>query len=463
VEAYRTGRTTPEEIARRFIEAHRDSESQDPPLRAFIAVSPEDLLEQAQVATHRYRHGNPLGPLDGVPVAVKDEADQAFYPTTLGTSFLGKHPAAADAFAVQRLRAAGALLVGKTNMHEFGMGVTGLNPHHGAARNPYDPGRATGGSSSGSAAAVSAGLCPLALGADGGGSIRIPAAFCGVWGLKPTFGRISESGVAPVCWSVAHLGPIAGSVADLAAGYMLMAGPDAHDPMSCLQPEPTLAGMSRGDLRGMKLGIFPEWFDLAEPGVKATCRSLLSKLTEAGAQVVEIELPELGLVQSVHLVTIVSEMATAHMHYYGAHHTDYGLDVRLNLALARRLTNRDYLHAQRLRTRLTAHFVRALGQVDAIVTPTTGCSAPALAEDALACGESNLTVTSVIMLYVQAANLTGYPALSMPAGFDEAGLPVGLQVMGRAFEEDSLLRIGAVAEQIVQPKKPVRSWNLLTG
>ena len=169
-----------------------------------IAVNRDDVMKQAREATQRIKAGKPLSIFDGVPVAVKDELDMVPYPTTVGTSFLGKSPAKEDATVVARMRAAGALLVGKTNMHEIGINVTGLNPHHGTTRNPYNTDHFTGGSSSGSATAVAAGLVPVAIGADGGGSIRIPASFCGVFGLKPTFGRVSEHGAAPLCWSVAH-------------------------------------------------------------------------------------------------------------------------------------------------------------------------------------------------------------------------------------------------------------------
>lgn len=240
-EAYRSGATTPAEVAERVIDALYTSDRSAQPLRAFISFNEEDIRAQAKAATARWRAGAPIGPLDGVPVGVKDELDQAGYPTTVGTRFLGRSGAAQqDATAVARLRAAGALLIGKCNMHEIGIGTTGLNPHHGPARNPYDLGRCTGGSSSGSAAAVAAGLCPVALGADGGGSVRLPAALCGVFGLKPTFGRVSESGAAPLCWSVAHIGPLAATAHDAALVQALIAGPDPRDP-PLAPPTPTLS------------------------------------------------------------------------------------------------------------------------------------------------------------------------------------------------------------------------------
>lgn len=459
--AYRQERTTPEDVADRFLAASSAADEATPALRAFIAIYRDDLMKQAAESAARHRDKRPLGPLDGVPVAIKDELDQAPYPTTVGTKFLGKTPAMLDATVVARLRTQGALLVGKTNMHEFGMGVTGLNPHHGSARNPYDPKHATGGSSSGSAAAVGSGLCPVAIGADGGGSVRIPSSFCGVVGLKPTFGRVSEHGAAPVCWSLAHIGPIGASAGDVAAAYLAIAGPDASDQNSLGHPDVAGLQLGNGRLDGMRLGIFTPWFDDADPQVAAACHKVVETLTAAGALVTEISIPELSLVRSVHLVTIVSEMATAHQEYYRAHRKDYGFDVRMNLALARRLTGRDYVHAQRLRTRICSYFYDALEDVDAIVTPTTGCTAPPLPDDALATGDSNLTLATRIMLYAQAGNLTGLPAISFPAGYDDAGLPIGFQAMGRPWREDLLLKLAAVAEQSVVRKKPNVFFELL--
>jgi len=392
---------------------------------------------------------------------VKDELDVAGYPTTVGTRFLGRQPAPEDATVVGRLRAAGALIIGKTNMHEIGLGVTGVNPHHGACRNPYDPARAPGGSSSGPAAAVAYGLCPLGVGADGGGSIRIPASFCGVVGLKSTFGRLSEHGAAPLCWSLAHVGPIAATAADAALGYLLMAGPDPRDPNSLHQPTPTLAGLDRLDLQGLKLGIYPPWFEHADAPVVAACRRMLDELVQAGAELHEIDLPDLDIARTVHLITIVSEMATAHLRHYAEHRRAYGHDTRLNLVLARRLAATDYDHAQRLRARIWCHFARALEQVELIVSPATGCTAPPIPADVLRTGESNLPLTTKIMRFAQPANLTGLPAISVPVGYDPDGLPIGLQLMARPWQEALLLRVARFTETRCRRQPPRVSCELL--
>lgn len=454
VNAYVSGATTPTEVARVFLAKLAELDAGTPPMRWFISQNPDDLLAQAEASTARYRAGAPLGPLDGVPVAVKDELNQAGYRTTVGTSFLGTSPAAADASAVERLRKAGALLVGKTNMHEIGIGVTGLNPHHGTARNPYDPARATGGSSSGSAATVASGLCPIAVGADGGGSIRIPASLCGAVGLKPTFARVSEFGVAPVCWSVAHAGPLATCVRDLALAYAIMAGHDPNDPLTLAAPPVHLPDAAPKDLSGVRIGVFKPWFEDADPEVVAGCYALLEHFKKAGATVIEVDIPDMHLVAPVHVVTIVTEMVAAVAEHDAEHRKHFALDTRLNLALGRQLTAADFVTAQRLRNRIRDHFDTVLNQVDLLVTPTTAITAPVHPLDALPDGESDMKKTVAIMRFAQPGNLTGYPAISLPGGYDGQGMPIGFQAMGRAYEEELLLRLALVAEGVVRRKAP---------
>jgi Asp-tRNA(Asn)/Glu-tRNA(Gln) amidotransferase A subunit family amidase len=455
--AYREGRTDPVAVAERVLDAIAASDAADPPLRAMIAVDREDVLRQARDTAERIRRGEARSVLDGVPVAVKDELDMIPYPTKVGTTFLGTSPATQDATAVARVRAAGALLIGKANMHEIGIGVTGFNPHYGTPRNPYDSAHYTGGSSSGPATAVAAGLCPVAIGADGGGSIRVPAAFCGVVGLKATHGRMSEFGAAPLDWSVAHVGPLAATATDAALAYGLMAGPDPQDPLSRHQPPPTLAGWDDLDLNGLTLGIFWPWFRHASEEVVAACESLLAGFQERGAQVREIALPDLEAGRGAHVITIASEMNAALESHYQAHHKEYGLDVRLNLALSRAFTARDYIRAQQARTRLIRNFETALANVDLIITPSTGIVAPAIPPAALKDGDSDLTTLTEIMRFATPANMTGLPAISFPAGYTDAGLPIGMQAMGRAWEEPTLLRLALVAEQMVERRRP-RVW-----
>ncbi len=458
-DAYRQGQLTPVEVAERVLAAVDASEQDAPALRVFVAIDRQDVMAQAQASAERHRAGKPLSLLDGVPVAVKDEIDLKPYPTMVGTSFLGKAPAAEDSTVGARLRAAGALLVGKANMHEIGINPNGYNAHYGAVRNPFNPEYDPGGSSSGPGAAVSSGLVPLAIGADGGGSIRIPAALCGVVGLKSTFGRVSEFGAAPLCWSVAHLGPLAASVEDAALAYSLVAGPDERDPNTLLQPPPTLAGWNQPDLAGVRLGIYRPWFEHAEPPVVQACWQMLERLRRLGAEVVEVSVPELDEMRIAHAVTILSEMAIT-MRAYRAQRSQMGPAVRLSLVLGESLTAMDYLQAQRMRRRALGIFDEVFNQVDAIVSPATALAAQPIPEGGLTDGWSDLGTETEMMRFVFPGNLTGHPAISFPAGYTPAGLPVGMQAMARHWQEHLLLRIAFNAERVLTRRTPPRYYQI---
>jgi Asp-tRNA(Asn)/Glu-tRNA(Gln) amidotransferase A subunit family amidase len=460
-DAYRKGVTTPEQVAHKVLEAIQASESATPPLRAFIRMDQEDVLQQARAATKRFQDGQTLSVFDGVPVAVKDEMDMRPFPTTVGTAFLGHTPARQDATIVARMRAAGAVLIGKTNMHEIGIGVTGHNPHHGTTRNPYNPAHYTGGSSSGSATAVAAGFCPVAIGADGGGSIRIPSSLCGIVGLKPTFGRLSTFGGAPLTWSLDHYGPLAATATDAALAYAVMAGPDPQDWTSCYQPSPTLKGWQGTTLNDLTLGVYWPWFRHATAEVVAACEAVLQSFEGMGASLCEVTIPDLEAARIAHIISIVGEMTQALDHVYAEHHREHSLEVRIDLAAARMLTSRDYLKAQQVRTRIIAHFARALEQVDAIVTPSAALVAPAIPPTALPHGDSDLSMLAEVMRFATPANLTGLPAISFPAGYGEGGLPIGFQAIGRAWQEPTLLRLALAAEQAVERTKPQVHFEML--
>jgi Asp-tRNA(Asn)/Glu-tRNA(Gln) amidotransferase A subunit family amidase len=459
--AYRDGSLTPEDVAMKVLDAIEDSNASNPPLRAIIAVDREIVLEQARQAAARIKAHRSISVFDGVPVAVKDEIDMLPYPTTVGTRFLGRGPVSQDATVVARLRTAGALLIGKANMHEIGIGVTGLNPNTGTTRNPYDPNHFTGGSSSGPATAVAAGLCPVAVGADGGGSIRIPSSFCGVVGLKATFGRVSEFGAYPLCWSVAHVGPLATTATDAALAYAVMAGPDLNDPNSLHQPEPTLKNWDKLNMRGLKLGVFWPWFRHASDEVVSACESLLHQFEKMGASIHAVYIPDLEAGRVAHLFTIAGEMMQSLSDTYPEHHKEHGLDVRINLALAKAFMATDYVQAQRVRTRLIHNFEHAIQNVDMIITPSTGLVAPAIPADALPDGNSDLTTLLEILRFATPANMTGLPAISFPAGYNSAGLPIGMQAIGHHWQEASLLGLALVAEQIVERRQPKVHYDLL--
>ncbi|MBM4280835.1 MAG: amidase [Deltaproteobacteria bacterium] len=420
----------------------------------FIARRPELLDRDAVASAERHKRGCPLSALDGVPVVIKDELDVQGYATTLGTRFR-RDVAEHDSTVVARLKAAGALILGKGNMNEVGINPIGLNPHWGVCRNPWDRTKITGGSSSASAATVAAGLCPLSIGADGGGSIRIPAALCGVVGLKATHGRVPETGVPPLCWTPGHAGPFGLTVADVAAGYAIVAGRDEHDVASHKQPPPSLQGLADVDVRGLRVGVCRPYFEDADADVVARAQDALRALREAGCVVVELTAPpDLNRVLWAHATIILSEMAAALRDEVERDRSRFALDSRINLALGGTFSATDYVHALRHRHAITVETWQQLQQVDVIASPTTACTAPAIPERTLPDGESNLVVVDALMRFIRVANLTGFPALSVPCGFDAQGLPVGFHLMGRPWEEHTLLRLGRVVEAASPRRTP---------
>ncbi len=458
--AYRDGQADPVAVAEAVLAAIADADDDPRPLRAFRATNRDDLLTQAQASAERHRAGRPLSLLDGVPVAVKDEVDQIPYGTTVGTSFLGKEPATEDATVVARLRAAGALLIGKTNMHEIGINPDGFNQHYGIIRNPYNLDCHAGGSSNGSAAAVAAGFCPIAIGADGGGSIRIPAALTGTVGLKATFGRVSEHGAAPLTWSMGHLGPIAATVGDAALAYACIAGPDPRDPHSLHQPPVSLEGWDNTDLRGVRLGIYRPWFEHAEADIVRDCEAAMGQLVERGATLHEVVIPELEEMRVAQAMTILAEMV-ANMALHVEHWSELSPPTRVNLALGKAMTAADYLQAQRVRTRAIDHFRRAFRQVDVILSPATAITAPTVPDGCENDGWSDLSAVTELMRFAMPGNLTGLPAIAFPVGYDARGLPTGMQAMARPWEEHLLLRVAFTAEQAISRRRPPVFYEML--
>ncbi|HSM24330.1 MAG TPA: amidase [Anaerolineaceae bacterium] len=451
--SYQAQTSSPISIAEQVWRNFKITNQIDSPMNIFIAMNRDDLMRQAEEATQRLKEGRRLSPIDGVPVAIKDEIDQLPYPTTVGTSFLGKQPAKQDSTVVARLRTAGALLVGKTNMHEIGIAPNGANIHYGSVRNPYDLTCDSGGSSSGSAAAVASGIVPAAIGADGGGSMRIPATLCGVVALKPTFGRVSEFGAAPLDWSVAHLGPITASVYDTALVYSIIAGPDEKDPNSLVQPPVTVQGWNTPNVDGLRFGIYPDWNEHADPEIVLAFKEMLSKLEKRGAEIVEIDIPELDEFRIAHAVTILSEMALS-MRAYKTMRKEMGESVRLSLVLGEVMTSSDYIQSQRFRTRALNTFSEIFKTVEVILSPGTAKTAQPIPVSIPTHGWSDLSTDTEYMRYVFPANLTGLPAISFPCGYDERGIPIGMQAMSKHWNEHILLRVAYNAEQELDRRLP---------
>jgi Asp-tRNA(Asn)/Glu-tRNA(Gln) amidotransferase A subunit family amidase len=460
-QAYLDGTTTPTEVAKAFIKAANASEQASTDGRAlnpFVDVSDKQVLDEAAIlkaaeaSTRRYAEGKPLGPLDGIPVPVKDQIDVEGLPTAAGTSFL-KTPAGEDAHVVANLRAAGALLVAKTVMHELGFGTSGINPNDGTPRNPYDLSRTSGGSSGGSAAAVSARLTPAAVGSDAGGSTRIPAALTGIVGLKPTQGRMSQRGNYALAPSIQQAGPMGATARDVALLYGVMAGHDAKDPASVKAPV-QLDGFDKTDLTGVTIGVDRAWNEHADPDVVAATEQTLERLKALDATIKPITINGLNTVGQAQMVAFTHEVGKAEAAHRKTHGSAYSDEVRLNFALSDALTDKDYQQFQRVRTMMTGEMDSVLDDVDMVLSPMTASVAPRVPDSAEHTGLSDLNQHDKLARYATLANITGLPAISFPGGVSDEGLPVGIQLIGKAFDEASLLRVANAHETTFEMPSP---------
>lgn len=461
---YRSGTLTPSQVAENIIRAIEDSENMNPPLKALVQWDQKLILKMADASTARYRAKTPLSPLDGVPVCIKEELKVVPFHYRAGTVFLGKEPETSDATITKKLREAGAIILGVTNMHELGIGTTGCNPNrfHGTARNPYNPQHFTGGSSSGSAAAVAAGLCPLAIGTDGGGSVRIPATFCGIVGLKGTFGRISCNGGLPLSFSTVSAGPLCSSVQDAMIAYALLAVPDPKYPHGLLQPPVSFDGVFTSDLKGLKLGIDWDFFKDCNPEIAEACQQAVEHLKCLGASIVDIRLPEMEEARLSHVICILSEMRAWLEHDFTKHYNEMNLDTRSTLAMGSKFTAVDYIQASRQKTRTMKFLKDLFVDVNCILTPGTACTASAILPSDLITGQSDITTLTESMKYCQLGNFTGIPCLVIPVGYSSAGLPISIQVMAKWWDEAVLFRVGLKLEEFrTETKKPIIYYDTL--
>jgi len=432
-----TGEVSPvalTEAALARIEVH------DGALNAFMTVTADQALAAARDAEREIAQGRYRGPLHGVPLAVKDLYATKGVRTTGGSKLLADWVPDHDATAVARLKAAGAVLLGKTGMHELAYGTTSNNPHYGPVRNPWDPACHPGGSSGGSAAAVAAGLAHGALGSDTGASIRQPAACCGIVGLKPTFGRISKFGALPLSWSLDHMGPMTRSVADAALMLQALAGPDPRDPNCAERPVPDyLAGLETG-VAGKRIALARGFFFTdCDAEVAAAVVAAARTLEGLGARIEEIELPELDSAYLTGGITVACEATAYHAKALRERPQDFSEELRGSLEVGALYSAVDYLQAQRVRRRVSEAIRAAMAPFDAVLSPT--CPVPATPIDDSPPGHGALRHRNTIPF-----NLTGLPAISLPCGLTEAGLPIGLQIAGSAFDEAGILAIARAYE-----------------
>jgi aspartyl-tRNA(Asn)/glutamyl-tRNA(Gln) amidotransferase subunit A len=421
-------------------------------LRAFITVDPEGSLRTAKELEAEATAGRWRGPLHGVPLAFKDLCHVRGLPTSCGTKTKEYFVTPQDSTAVSRLVAAGAVTLGKLNMTELAMGPFGDNAHHGHVGNPWREGHVSGGSSSGSGAAVAAGLCLGALGSDTGGSIRLPAACCGVVGLKPTYGRVSRAGVMPLSWSNDHIGPLTRTVRDAALVLRIIAGRDPHDATSSRRAVPDYLTGIEGGIAGLRVAVPANFFfEGLDPAMESGVREALRTLAKLGARVEEMRLPDPLMMSDVCNVISRCESAAVHARLYRERPEEIQPVVRARLALGFRITAHDYLQALRLRARLTREFLREVfAEADVLAVPVIPEPAPALSH------ATDGTVEELARRQARFARLTrpfnglGLPALAVPAGFSEAGLPLAFQIVGRPFDEATVLRVGRAYEEATE-------------
>lgn len=421
-------------------------EQANPKLNAFLTVTADEARATARKADEELRAGLDRGPLHGIPVAHKDLFCTTGVKTTSGSKVFADYVPGFDATVVARLREAGTVLLGKTNMHEFALGITSNNPHYGPVRNPWDRERIPGGSSGGSGAALAAGLTLLATGTDTGGSIRVPASYCGVTGLKPTFGLVSKYGVFPLGFSLDHPGPMGRGVEDVALMLEAMTGHDPLDSCSARRARETysLEGATLRDLRFVLPANY--YFEKADSEVRALVLGAAQKAEQAGAAFVMGRVPDGEQLSAIAQVTLLSEAAAVHEPYLRKRRADYGDAVRTLLETGRAIPATHYLQAQRLRKRILGVHLELLRKADFILTPATPITAPPIGAETVDVDGELHDVRILTTRTMRGVNALGLPALVLPCGWTRAGLPVGLQLIGKPFGEQALLRAGAALE-----------------
>ncbi|MSQ14776.1 MAG: amidase [Dehalococcoidia bacterium] len=437
-ERIQSGVLSPVELTEAYLE---QIEQLDSHLNAYITVTAPEARAQAEQAHQEIREGRYLGPLHGIPIALKDLVATRGGRTTAGSKVMAQWTPAEDAAVVTRLREAGAVILGKTGMHEFAYGPTGINPHYGTPLNPWDDKRMPGGSSSGSGVAAAAGLCAGAIGSDTGGSIRIPASLCGIVGLKPTYGRVSRRGAIPLSWSLDHVGPMVRRVEDAALMLNAIAGYDPTDPGSANITVPDFRAGIRDSVRGLRIGIpRNDFFQRLDHEVADIMEEAIRVMSRLGAVVREIDLPLVRDAAFISAVVQSCEAATYHLPLLREHWDEYSESIRNRLLPGLAVTGVMYLNGQRARALLTARVGRAMEDVDILLIPTVPVAAPTLDEETITIAGHSETVVAALTRLNRPFNVTGLPSISLPCGSTKSGLPVGMQLAGRSWEEATVLR-----------------------
>ena len=407
----------------------------NPRLNAFILVLADQARRQAREADRELSAGRDRGALHGVPISIKDLLDVRGTPTTAASRVREAHEAERDATAIAHLRQAGAIFIGKTNLHEFAFGTTNEDSAFGPARNPHDPARSPGGSSGGSAASLVAGMALATIGTDTGGSIRIPAAACGAVGFKPTYGEVSTDGVVPLSRALDHVGPLARSVTDAWIVYRALLGDPAPPPLAAVP------------LRGLRVGVPRAYFcEVLDDEVRARFEETLDALRAAGVSVDETEIPHAKHIAPIYLHIVLADAAAYHATTLESMPERYTAPVRLRLEMGRYVLAEDYVRAQNGREQLRREVNAALAGHDALMLPTLPIPAPPLGADSVKVGPTEEPVRNMMLRLTQLFNLTGHPAIAIPCGRTSDGLPCSLQLVGAHRQTEALLRAALACE-----------------
>jgi aspartyl-tRNA(Asn)/glutamyl-tRNA(Gln) amidotransferase subunit A len=426
---------------------HRIAQWQ-PRLNAFMAIESEQAMAAADEADAALARGNNRGPLHGVPLAHKDMYYEAGKVVTCGSLIRRDFVPKTTSTALQRLKDAGTVRLGSLQMVEFAYGPTGHNAHYGAVHNPWNVEHITGGSSSGSGSAVAARLTYAALGSDTGGSIRMPAHFCGITGLKTTVGRVSRAGAMPLSQSLDTVGPLAQTVEDCALLLGLMAGADPEDPTASTRPVPDYMEATRGSVKGFRIGVPTAFYvDDLDTEVARVLDETIATLKKQGAEIVQVELPDQRQLTAACQLVLAAEAAAFHKRWMIERPQDYGPQVLMRLQNGLAIPAVSYLEAMRWRGPALAAYLAAVAGTDAVLAPVAPVPAPTIAESDVGNSDGAEAVIQRLTRFTRPVNYLGLPSLSIPTGFSRNGLPVGMQLIGRAFDETTLLQIGAAFQR----------------
>ena len=447
-ELVESGRLSPVELTRAHLER---IEATEPALNSFITLLAEGALDQAAAAEREIAGGTYRGPLHGIPIGLKDLYYTKGIRTTVGSRILRDFVPDYDAAVVERFNDAGAVLLGKLQMHEFALGATSVNPHDGPAHNPWDVSRITGGSSGGSGSSVASGQCMATLGSDTGGSIRIPGGLCGIVGMKPTFGLISRYGVHPLSWSLDTVGPMTRTALDAAIVMNALAGHDPRDPSSAQVPnQDYTAGINDG-IDGLRIGIPDDFFyDVIDEEVSAAICEAAGILAELGAVVERCSIPALNYALGISSTILVTEAAETLLTHMRERPEDIGADVRARLYLGAMTPAVDYVKAQRARAAYNEQLADAMSDYDLLLAPTAAVGAPGIDQEFVEVGGKMENALSLMSRLTRPFNITGQPAVSVPCGFTSEGMPIGMQLAGRMWEDSVVLRAAHAFERATE-------------